>query len=104
VISHESPLFPGLGQSQERVEGPGTQYCRGEIFRLEGWRKGRCLRVSAEYQTEILCACQRISSSAPGRNDALPHLLIAQFVVSKCFKVDSKTFMRHSRDIIPPVY
>lgn len=41
-----------------------------------------------------LCACQRISLSGE-----IPPVFMVLFVVSKCFKVSTKAFMRPSGDI-----
>lgn len=70
---------------------------RGEIFRLKAWsNEGAtvCWGVSAQDQIVNLCACQRISLSGE-----IPPVFMVLFVVSKCFKVSTKAFMRPSGDI-----
>lgn len=90
--------FPGLVQSQERRRS-WNSICPTEE-RFSGWRPGAmegatvCWEVSAQDQTVNLCACQRISLSGE-----IPPVFMVLFVVSKCFKVSTKAFMRSSGDI-----
>lgn len=84
------PPVPPVGSvpGEERALEPNPS-CRGEIFRLKAWSNGRCCclwKVSLEYQdSDPVCLPDKIISYP--QEKSLPP---CSFVVSKCFKVNTK--------------
>lgn len=87
----KAPCSPGW-VSPRRGEGPGTQSipARGEIFKA--WSNGRCCclwKVRVPRQWSCVPAREKIISYPTGETPP-PRLLLVLFVVSKCFKVNTK--------------
>lgn len=82
------PTVPQVGSvpGEQRVLEPNPS-CRGEIFRLKAWSNGGCCCLWKVSQDRHPVCCRRHSSSCP--KERCP-LLAALFVVSKCFKVNTK--------------